>query len=60
MARKPGFASLAVLHHVLQRGNNREPCFYANRIPPPLTQVSGFGFMRKTHESHDAGKIVGG
>lgn len=29
MARKPRFALPGVPQHVIQRGNNREPCFYA-------------------------------
>jgi len=29
MGRKPEFNLVGVLQHVIQRGNNREPCFYA-------------------------------
>jgi len=29
MARKPRFNLIGVPQHVIQRGNNREPCFYA-------------------------------
>lgn len=28
MARKPRFNLVGVPQHVIQRGNNREPCFY--------------------------------
>lgn len=30
MARKPRFVLPVVPKHVIQRGNNREPCFYSN------------------------------
>ena len=30
MARKPRFNLVGVPQHVIQRGNNREPCFYSN------------------------------
>jgi len=29
MARKPRFNLVGVPQHVIQRGNNREPCFYS-------------------------------
>ena len=29
MARKPRFILPGVPQHIIQRGNNREPCFYA-------------------------------
>jgi len=29
MARKPRFNLIGVPQHIVQRGNNREPCFYA-------------------------------
>lgn len=29
MARKPRFVLPGVPQHVIQRGNNREPCFYS-------------------------------
>jgi putative transposase len=29
MARKPRFNLMGIPQHVIQRGNNREPCFYA-------------------------------
>ncbi len=29
MSRKPRFILAGVLQHVIQRGHNREPCFYA-------------------------------
>jgi len=29
MPRKPRFNLLGIPQHVIQRGNNREPCFYA-------------------------------
>ena len=29
MPRKPRFNLVGALQHVIQRGNNREPCFYA-------------------------------
>ena len=29
MSRKPGFNQIGIPQHVIQRGNNREPCFYA-------------------------------
>ncbi len=29
MPRKPRFNLIGVPQHVIQRGNNREPCFYA-------------------------------
>ncbi len=29
MPRKPRFNLLGLPQHVIQRGNNREPCFYA-------------------------------
>ena len=29
MARKPRFSLPGIPQHVIQRGNNREPCFYA-------------------------------
>jgi putative transposase len=29
MPRKPGFNLAGVPQHIIQRGNNREPCFYA-------------------------------
>ena len=29
MARKPRFNLIGVPQHVIQRGNNREPCFYS-------------------------------
>lgn len=29
MPRKPGFNLVGIPQHVIQRGNNREPCFYA-------------------------------
>jgi putative transposase len=29
MSRKPGFNLIGLPQHVIQRGNNREPCFYA-------------------------------
>ena len=28
MARKPRFNMVGAPHHVIQRGNNRNPCFY--------------------------------
>jgi len=28
MARKPRFALPGMPQHIIQRGNNREPCFY--------------------------------
>jgi len=31
MARKPRFLLPGVPHHIVQRGNNREPCFYAEQ-----------------------------
>ena len=30
MARKPRFNLIGVPQHVIQRGNNREPCFYTD------------------------------
>lgn len=30
MSRKPHFVLPGVPQHVIQRGNNREPCFYSN------------------------------
>ncbi len=30
MARKPRFNLIGIPQHVIQRGNNREPCFYAD------------------------------
>lgn len=30
MARKPRFGLLGIPQHVIQRGNNREPCFYGD------------------------------
>ena len=29
MARKPRFNLIEIPQHVIQRGNHREPCFYA-------------------------------
>ena len=29
MPRKPRFNLIGIPQHVIQRGNNREPCFYA-------------------------------
>ena len=29
MPRKPRFNLVGIPQHVIQRGNNREPCFYA-------------------------------
>ena len=29
MSRKPRFNLIGLPQHVIQRGNNREPCFYA-------------------------------
>jgi len=31
--RKPRFNLIGIPQHVIQRGNNREPCFYASRTP---------------------------
>jgi len=31
MARKPRFNLPGIPQHVIQRGNNREPCFYAEQ-----------------------------
>ena len=28
MARQPGFTIPGIPQHIIQRGNNREPCFY--------------------------------
>lgn len=38
MPRKPHFVLPGVPQHVIQRGNNREPCFYAeeDRANPGL------------------------
>ena len=33
MARKPRFNLAGVPQHVIQRGNNREPCFYGEAKP---------------------------
>jgi len=44
MARKPRFNLPGVPQHVIQRGNNREPCFYAEsdyqRSMPPLDTLN--------------------
>jgi REP element-mobilizing transposase RayT len=32
MSRKPRFILPGIPQHVIQRGNNREPCFKPNRI----------------------------
>ena len=31
MPRKPRFNLIGIPQHVIQRGNNREPCFYAEQ-----------------------------
>jgi len=31
MPRKPRFNIIGIPQHVIQRGNNREPCFYAEQ-----------------------------
>jgi putative transposase len=31
MSRKPRFILPGIAQHVIQRGNNREPCFYAEQ-----------------------------
>lgn len=31
MARKPRFNLVGIPQHIIQRGNNREPCFYAKK-----------------------------
>ena len=31
MPRKPRFNLVGIPQHVIQRGNNREPCFYAEQ-----------------------------
>jgi hypothetical protein len=31
MPRKPGFNVVGIPQHVIQRGNNREPCFYSKQ-----------------------------
>ena len=31
MPRKPGFNLVGIPQHVMQRGHNREPCFYSEQ-----------------------------
>ena len=43
MSRKPRFVLPGVPQHVIQRGNNREPCFYSNE-----------DYVRYLQDLHDA------
>jgi putative transposase len=45
MARKPRFILPGIPQHIIQRGNNREPCFYAVE-----------DYYRYLHDLHDAAK----
>lgn len=45
MARKPRFILPGVPQHIIQRGNNREPCFYAVE-----------DYYRYLHDLHEAVK----
>ena len=43
MPRKPRFSLPGIPQHIIQRGNNREPCFYSDN-----------DYHRYLHNLHDA------
>jgi putative transposase len=49
MSRKPRFILPGIAQHVIQRGNNREPCFYA-----------GQDYWRYLHDLKEAATQPGG
>ncbi len=50
MARKPRFILPGVPQHVIQRGHNREPCFYA--------EDDYFRYLRDLHEAATKNQVV--
>lgn len=58
MARKPRFLLPGVPQHVIQRGNNREPCFYADTLLGPRPP-SGYNLTILTRIGERHGQVAG-